>query len=138
MGIHISKFHSGKTDPPGILEIELKGKLTTADYESFVPEIERITGKGKIRMLVELVDFHGWSAGALWEDTKFAVRHFSDIERLAIVGDKSWEKGMALFCKPFTRAIIRYFDISELEKARDWIFEKTERPETVEVKTGVS
>ncbi|SFI52823.1 hypothetical protein SAMN05428978_10159 [Nitrosomonas sp. Nm34] len=43
-------------------------------------------------MLVELVHFHGSTAGAAWEDTKFAVRQFNDIERLAIVGDKAWEK----------------------------------------------
>jgi len=60
-------------------------------------------------MVVDLVDFHGWTAGGGWEDTKFGVRHFNDIERLAIVGDKTWEKGMAYFCKVFTLAKVRYF-----------------------------
>jgi hypothetical protein len=30
------------------------------------------------------------------------VKHFADIERLAFIGDKSWEQGMDVFCKPFT------------------------------------
>lgn len=107
-----------------ILEITLTGKLTVEDYESFVPEMEkRIKEHGKIRILLELVDFHGWTAGALWEDTKFALRHFSDIERLAIAGDSKWEKGMAIFCKPFTAATIQYFDLSKMEDARRWIQE---------------
>lgn len=62
---------------------------------------------GKIRMLVEMHDFHGWTAGALWEDVKFDAKHFHDIERLALVGETKWEKGMAVFCKPFTTAASR-------------------------------
>lgn len=107
-----------------LVTVRLTGKLTKEDYESFVPEIDRLMKlHGKIRMIVELVDFHGWTAGALWEDTKFDVRHFTDIEKLAFVGDAKWEKGMAIFCKPFTTAEIRYFDISEEDAAKRWIRE---------------
>jgi len=28
--------------------------------------------------------FKGWTAGALWEDTKFAAKHFNDIDRIAV------------------------------------------------------
>lgn len=106
------------------IEARITGKLTAEDYESFVPEIETaIKMHGKVRILLELIDFHGWSAGALWEDTKFAAKHFNDIERLAIVGDRQWEKGMAVFCKPFTTAKVRYFDITEIGKAQKWIRE---------------
>jgi hypothetical protein len=66
-------------------------------------------------------DFTGWDAGALWEDIKFDIRHFSDIESLALVGNKKWEKGMSIFCKPFTKARIQYFDLTELYKAYEWI-----------------
>ena len=57
-----------------------------------------IADHGKIRVLFEMRDFHGWEAGALWEDVKFDFKHFSDIERAAMVGDKTWEKWMATFC----------------------------------------
>lgn len=66
-------------------------------------------------------DFHGWEAGALWEDIKFDVKHFRDIERLAMVGERKWEKGMSLFCKPFTTAEIRYFERGEAAQAREWL-----------------
>jgi len=120
MSIQITKIGAIELNRPLILEIRVDGKLTAKDYESFVPQIEALIKKGKIRMLVELVDFHGWSAGALWKDTKFAARHFNDIDRIAIVGNKKWEKGMAVFCKPFTRALIRYFDSIEIENAKNW------------------
>jgi hypothetical protein len=87
-----------------------------------VPEVERLIDQaGKIRILFEMVDFHGWKAGALWQDIKFDVRHFSDIERLALVGDKKWERGMSAFCRPFTTAKIKYFDLSQKEQAQEWI-----------------
>jgi SpoIIAA-like len=105
-----------------VMALRLSGKLDAQAYEAFVPEIERrIATQGSLRMLVELVDFHGWDAGALWADTKFAARHFNDISRLALVGDKAWEKGMAYFCKPFTRAKVRYFDRAEREAAMAWV-----------------
>ena len=105
-----------------IIEVQLTGKLTKEAYERFVPLTEeRIKQFKKVRMLVVMHDFHGWTAGALWEDIKFDVKHFNDIERLAIVGESKWEKGMAAFCRPFTTAKIKYFDHTDIEAARQWI-----------------
>ncbi len=83
-----------------------------------------IAKHGTIRVLFDMRDFHGWSVGALWEDIKFDVKHFKDIDRLAVVGDRTWEKWMATFCRPFTSADIRYFDQSEAEVGRQWINEE--------------
>jgi hypothetical protein len=105
-----------------ILAVQAGGKLSKEDYERFIPEVERLIKKeGKIRVFFEMRDFHGWEAGALWEDIKFDVKHFADIERLAMVGDKKWEEWMAMFCTPFTSAQIRYFDQDEEDEARRWI-----------------
>lgn len=107
-----------------IFAIKLSGKLTRQDYEHFVPEIEsRINQHGKLRMLVEMHDFHGWELAALWQDIKFDVKHFAHIERLALVGEKKWEAGMAAFCKPFTTAKIRYFDVAQYDDAIAWLHE---------------
>jgi hypothetical protein len=105
-----------------VLEVQVSGKLTHADYQRFVPAFENLAKKhGTIRVLFEMTDFHGWNAGALWDDLKFEVKHFADIERLALVGDKKWEKGMAAFCRPFTTAKIRFFDRAAAQEARDWL-----------------
>lgn len=110
------------TEESNILSVKATGTLTKENYEAFVPKVEALIHQhGKIRVLIEMEDFHGWSAGALWEDLKFDVRHFRDIERLAFVGDKKWEKGMAAFCKPFTTAEIRYFDTAQMNDAKQWI-----------------
>lgn len=105
-----------------LLHVKVSGKLTKQDYETFVPAIDdQIREYGKIRVLFEMRDFHGWTAGALWEDMKFDLKHWRDIERLAIVGESKWEAGMAAFCRPFTAAKLRYFDQTRLDDARAWI-----------------
>jgi hypothetical protein len=112
-----------------LLLIKLSGKLTKEDYEQFVPEVERLIQQhGKIRVLCQMHDFHGWSLGALWEDIKFDWKHVGDSERLALVGDRKWEEGMAAFCKPFTRAAISYFDASKAAEALNWVKEGLAQP----------
>jgi hypothetical protein len=119
MPINLTEENGGK-----MLTVHVSGKLVKADYERFVPEFERLVRQhGKLRVLFDMTGFHGWTAGALWADTKFAVHHFSDIERLAVVGEKKWQEGMATFCKPFTKATIRYFDHADAAEALKWLAE---------------
>jgi hypothetical protein len=119
MPIQLDEESSGK-----ILVVHVSGKLAKADYEQFVPEFERLLGQqGKLRVLFDMTGFHGWEAGALWEDIKFDIKHFADIERIAIVGDKKWEEGMATFFKPFTKATVRYFDHADATESRKWLEE---------------
>ncbi len=102
--------------------MHVSGKLTSSDYDHFVQEFDRLVNlHGKLCVLFEMADFHGWDAGALWADTKFAIKHFSDIERIAMVGETKWEHGMAIFCKPFTKAKIRYFNHDKCTEARAWL-----------------
>ncbi|RCS50548.1 STAS/SEC14 domain-containing protein [Bremerella cremea] len=105
--------------------VRISGKLTAEDYEKFVPEVEKqIAEFGKLRLLVELHDFHGWTLAAVWDDINFDMKHWNDIKRLAIVGESKWEAGMAVFCKPFTGAKVKYFDHSKLEQAKKWLVEE--------------
>ncbi len=119
---NVSNVLLEEVDNGKVLEVHLTGKLVREDYAQFVPVVERLVkAHGKIRLLVEMHDFHGWTAGALWEDVKFDAKHFKDIERLAIVGESKWQHGMSVFCKPFTAAKIRYFDRQATDQARAWL-----------------
>ena len=107
-----------------VMGFKLSGKLHDEDYKKFVPAVdEAIAKEGKVRLLAQFHDFHGWDAHALWDDIKFSTTHFTKIERIALVGEKAWEAGMAKVCKPFTMAKVRYFDASELEAAWKWLQE---------------
>jgi len=119
MPIQLNEENNGK-----LLAIHVSGKLEKADYERFVPAFERLARQhGTLRVLFDMTGFHGWDAGAAWEDFKFGVAHFSDIERLAMVGEKAWQHGMATFSKPFTKAMVRYFDHADAAAARKWLDE---------------
>lgn len=105
-----------------VLVVRASGKLTKEDYRHFVPEVERLIGQhGSLRILFHLQDFHGWTIGALWQDFKFGVKHFRNLARLAVVGDKPWEHRMTIVCRPFTMAKVRYFDKSEADQAEAWL-----------------
>ena len=117
MPIQLNEENGGK-----ILVVHVSGKLAKADYAHFVPEFERLVRlHGKLRLLFDMTDFHGWDAGAAWEDFKLGIKHFSDIERLAMVGEKKWQHDMATFSKPFTKAKVRYFDHADAAESREWL-----------------
>ncbi len=119
MPIQLKEEDGGKT-----LAVHVSEKLVAADYEHFVPEFERLVKiHGKLHVLFDMTGFRGWTAGALWEDTKFAMHHFKAIDRLAILGEKKWQEGMATFCKPFTMAKVKYFEHTDTEEARKWLVE---------------
>ena len=105
-----------------LLGFKLSGKLHDEDYQHFVPVVEAaIARNGKVRLLSQFEDFHGWDLHALWDDTKFSMKHCADVEKIAIVGDRTWEKWMAKICKPFTKAKIEYFDAKDIERAWAWL-----------------
>ncbi len=107
-----------------VVAFKLSGKLHDEDYKTFVPLVDKAVAQdGKVRILAQFHDFHGWDMHALWDDIKFSTTHCSKIERIALVGETKWEQWMAKVCKPFTMAKIKYFDAGELDAAKKWLAE---------------
>ena len=124
MGITYKALQIEEDLEKGFMAVTVTGKLESDDYDLLGTEVDRIVSlHGKIRLLIELEDFHGWTAGAAWEDAKMGIRHYSHIEKMAVVGENRWEKGMTLFVKPFTRAEVRYFDSADSDDALKWVLE---------------
>ena len=99
------------------------------DYEKIHPFIHNIINTGKkVRWYFEMDDGSISNSTGFWEDGIIEINygnmkftHSDDIETIAIVGDKKWEKCMLSIMKPFTKANLRYFELSEKEKAKEWI-----------------
>ena len=71
--------------PAHTFGVKLSGKLHDADYKTLVPLVDaEIAKEGKINILAQFHDFHGWDAKALWDDTKFSTTHCGKIRRVAI------------------------------------------------------
>ncbi len=110
-----------------MLIVHVNGKLQKMDCEYLVHKFrQRVRGHGYLRILFDMTDFHGWEFSTMWEDIRFGINHFIYIERLGMVGEKKWQHGMAIFCRPFTQAMIRYFDHSGTAEARNWMAERND------------
>ncbi len=109
---------------PKILAIRISGQLHDADYQTFVPILDAaVMAEGQVRLLVEFSDFHGWDVQAAWDDFKLGLKHYADIERIAVIGDHRWEKWTAKLLQAFTRAQVRYFSSAEKDAAWVWMRE---------------
>jgi hypothetical protein len=107
---------------PDGLEINVQGQLRAEDYRLFRELAEqRIDRFGNVNLLVIIREFAGWTPSALWQDIKFDIAHFGDVDRLAIVGAVPMNHWMATLSKPFTSAEVHYYGLDEIEKAREWV-----------------
>lgn len=116
MSLDFHKVHGN------VVWVRAKGILTDEDYADFVPRMEELIKQwGRLRMLFEMEDFHGWDAHSAWEEFKFHVRNHKNLKRVAVVGEKAWEKWASRISRFFTGSDVKFFDRADLEKAREWI-----------------
>ena len=114
MPIDVVERNHGK-----ILELTATGKFVDGDLQRLEPTFDRLVKQhGKIRVLLQLLDFHDWDGFALGIHAKSDAKPLGEIERLAIVGDEKWEKLLSIFCMA---PGIRYFDPSAAGDARTWL-----------------
>lgn len=105
-----------------IIAVKATGKLTDADYQQFLPQLEALIQENRpLSLLLELEDFHGWEPKAAWNDFRFGMAHDKDFKRIAIVGEKTWHKWMTRLGNAFTDASVRFFTRSQLQEAWDWL-----------------
>lgn len=105
-----------------IVGFKLSGKVTDPEFKSFAAEIEKtIAGEGKIKLLLVTEYPQEFTLKATWDNIVFWIKHIKDIERLAIVGQKEWEKWVELLEHPFISTEVRYYSKSRLKEAWTWL-----------------
>jgi hypothetical protein len=111
-----------ETGVPDIVGFRLSGKMLEKDHQALVPYIEEtVKREGSVKLFAELEDFHGWDWHAAWDELRFGARHYRDIRRIAMVGDRKWEERLVDLVKPFTHAEVRYFDKDRMNAAWYWL-----------------
>ena len=63
-----------------------------------------------MRLLLDLTDFHWEKVSAWGADLRFGREYHDKIDRVAIVGDKRWEKHLASLASPWYARDSKYFD----------------------------
>ena len=110
-----------------ILGFRISGKV---ELEDLLPVMDRLNNllsrEVPLRGYVEVADFDGVSAEALWKDLSYALKHFRALatrfERVAIVTDRPWIKRLAKvesLMMPGTEE--RIFDPEDAVDAQRWI-----------------
>ena len=110
-------------DTRNLLTVEASGRLSEQDYEILVPRLEaEIRRRGRLRLLILLRDFEGWTPKALLEDLRFDVRHHDDFDQVAIVGERKLEELATRLSAPFFSGSMRFFE--DESEARGWLGEE--------------
>lgn len=106
--------------------VKVTGTLSDDDYHQFVPQLEAIIAERRpIRLLLDLTEFAGWTAGGAWSDFTFDLQHRRDFERIAIVGDGTWDDVATRMRQLVLDADIRHFPAEDWWIAWDYILDLT-------------
>jgi hypothetical protein len=110
--------------PDNVLAVSASGEVTAKDYrEVLVPAvIAKLTGCNTLNFYYRLgADFSNFSAGAIWEDTKIGIAHWSGWGRIAVITDVRWVGDAVRLFGPLFHHPVRVFGNAEEQAARDWI-----------------
>ncbi len=98
------------------------GKLTDTDYKKFCPRLDELVAEhGRVRCLIDMTAFEGWTLRAVWDDFVLGVRHWNDFERCALIGDRAWEKASATAFNALSQSDIRFFSPDQRREAWLWV-----------------
>jgi hypothetical protein len=107
--------------PAGVTGFETVGTIKAEDYRDVVlPALERASAAGEVRFVVVIPEFHGMSGGAVWEDLKVGIEHFTAWKRMALVTDIEWMKHMTRLFGWMTPGEVRHFPLAERGEAIAW------------------
>jgi hypothetical protein len=112
--------------PDHVLGLTAHGEVSAGDYEDvLMPAVDDLLSRHeKIRVIYHLgEDFTGFSAGAMWDDAKLGMSHFTAWERVALVTDLECLATAAMAIGFLMPTQIKVFPCEHLEAAREWVTE---------------
>ncbi len=108
----------------GVVGIKMTGMLRDSDYQSFVPEFEKMLGPiVPVRALLDWEDFEGWDDVAAAHAFHFRIAHRSEFERVAVLGDHRCEKEVNKLAEELGDVPVRLFPIDGRDQALAWLTE---------------
>ncbi len=104
------------------LSLKAVGKLTHEDYKIITPMIDSaLEGikDPKINAIIDGTELEGWELRAAWDDFRLGLKHGSEFEKIAILGNKKWQENTAKIGSWFISGEVQYFE-SQTD-ALDWL-----------------
>jgi len=108
----------------GVLGIKMTGMLCNADYQSFVPEFEKMLAPiAPVRILLDWEDFEGWNEEADAHAFHFRMAHRSEFERIAVLGGHRLNKEADKLAEQLGEVPVRLFPVGGRDEALAWLTE---------------
>ncbi|MDO6746655.1 STAS/SEC14 domain-containing protein [Gilvimarinus sp. 1_MG-2023] len=107
------------------LSLKAVGTLTHADYKIITPFIDSAlesVNSPKVNVLIDGTELEGWEARAAWDDFKIGLKHNNHFHKIAILGNKRWQKVAAKLGSWFVSGEVEYFESQEA--AIVWLLER--------------
>jgi hypothetical protein len=107
----------------GVVTARLLGKLDPNAYDGVNEEIDNVMSRAEhVRLVLDLREFDGWSGlSALGDHLSLVREHYRVPERIAIVGDKAWQKMAGKIMARFVNAQTKFFDSGDYDGAVAWV-----------------
>ena len=115
-----------------ILYVRPKSRLEQADFAQLATVVDaHIEEKGDLAgLIIEVTAFPGWeSLGAMASHFRFVRDHHMHIKKIGVVTDSPMGNVAEHLASHFVAAEIRHFPAGELEAARQWVMNQTQREE---------
>ena len=106
------------------VHFRLSGKISDEDYEQvLIPTISGILDwHSKVNSVIEFSDeYEGYELGAMWEDTKFGLKHKDDFARVAVVGASKWIQWGVKIGEKMMDGELHTFPAGESEAGWAWV-----------------
>lgn len=104
------------------IEFSIKGVLTKEEFKIFEQKIESLLELYTIpqmNVLIDIREIEGIEFKSLWDDLLFAIRHFKEIQKVSVVGNKRIEEYTINFADKLTSKELHYF--KKYEEAHKWL-----------------
>ena len=110
-----------------IIAIRISEEVTDKEYEEISNAIDNQISKfGMIRFFIIVDNYPSLnSAESLYYDLRFIKLYADQIEKIAIVCDKTWKETWIALFGLFAGVRIEYFDSPEFDGAWKWINENS-------------
>lgn len=106
------------------IELVVDGKVEGYEYDDTILHLKgKIQKRGKINILEYVKNFDGFDREVLWDNIKFGIDDFQDIERCAVVSDKDYPGAAPDMVDPMLKMEVKTFTPDQLLEAREWCAE---------------
>ncbi len=111
-----------RIDDQFYIAVKAVGRLTHDDYSFMTPLLEgamQEVHEPTVKLYFDGTEFEGWEPRAAWDDFRLGLKYGKQFSKVAVVGNKKWEKLVATVGNWFIKGEMEYFE--DDKAALEWL-----------------